>query len=54
MLDDKGNSMGWALENGHMGHGELLLRWAPVQASVVAAGELVSKSHRIAISMVCS
>jgi hypothetical protein len=50
VLDDKGDSMGWALENGHMGHGELLLRWAPIQASVAAVGELVSKSHQIALN----
>ncbi len=49
VLDDKGDAMGWALENGHMGHGELLLRWGPYKDSSIAAGQLVEKSSDIAI-----
>lgn len=47
--DDKADVMGWSVEQGHAGHGELLIRYFPKPESHKAVGEVVEKSHEITV-----
>jgi glycolate oxidase len=49
MLDDKADVMGWTVENGHAGHGELLIRYFANPSSAKASYDVMMKSHEITI-----